>query len=191
MERTNRAVTSRKNRTNARNARGMYVDGNAVRRLQEVPARPYQAPGAQTARRVRENMPERPAAQPRQLSRYLKSDSEVTLEKAKSMGRGFVVFLAVVSVAVLFCCVNYLQLKSELTGKIKTVASLETELSQIKEDNNAYESQVTSDVDLNTIKKLAIGRLGMNYPKDDQKKTYTMPSNSYVRQYQEVPESKR
>ena len=46
--------------------------------------------------------------------------------------------------------------------------------------------------DLHTpIKKLAIGRLGMNYPKDDQKKTYTMPSNSYVRQYQEVPESKR
>jgi cell division protein FtsL len=83
-----------------------------------------------------------------------------------------VVFLAVVSVAVLFCCVNYLQLKSELTGKIKTVASLETELSQIKEDNNAYESQVTSDVDLNTIKKLAIGRLGMNYPKDDQKDLY-------------------
>lgn len=187
MERTNRAVTSRKNRTNARNARGMYVDGNAVRRLQEVPARPYQAPGAQTARRVRENMPERPAAQPRQLSR----EAQRNREKAKSMGRGFVVFLAVVSVAVLFCCVNYLQLKSELTGKIKTVASLETELSQIKEDNNAYESQVTSDVDLNTIKKLAIGRLGMKYPKDDQKKTYTMPSNSYVRQYQEVPESKR
>lgn len=187
MERTNRAVTSRKNRTNARNARGMYVDGNAVRRLQEVPARPYQAPGAQTARRVRENMPERPAVQPRQLSR----EAQRNREKAKSMGRGFVVFLAVVSVAVLFCCVNYLQLKSELTGKIKTVASLETELSQIKEDNNAYESQVTSDVDLNTIKKLTIGRLGMNYPKDDQKKTYTMPSNSYVRQYQEVPESKR
>lgn len=187
MERTNRAVTSRKNRTNARNARGMYVDGNAVRRLQEVPARPYQAPGVQTARRVRENMPERPAAQPRQLSR----EAQRNREKAKSMGRGFVVFLAVVSVAVLFCCVNYLQLKSELTGKIKTVASLETELSQIKEDNNAYESQVTSDVDLNTIKKLAIGRLGMNYPNDDQKKTYTMPSNSYVRQYQEVPESKR
>ena len=187
MERTNRAVTSRKNRTNARNARGMYVDGNVVRRLQEVPARPYQAPGAQPARRVRENMPERPAAQPRQLSR----EAQRNREKAKSMGRGFVVFLAVVSVAVLFCCVNYLQLKSELTGKIKTVASLETELSQIKEDNNAYESQVTSDVDLNTIKKLAIGRLGMNYPKDVQKKTYTMPSNSYVRQYQEVPESKR
>ncbi len=187
MERTNRAVTSRKNRTNARNARGMYVDGNAVRKVQEVPAKPYQAPGAQTARRVRENKPARPAGQPKQLSR----EAQRNREKAKNMGRGFVVFLAVVSVAVLFCCVNYLQLKSELTGKMKTVASLETELSQIKEDNNAYESQVTSDVDLNTIKKLAIGRLGMNYPTDDQKKTYTMPSNSYVRQYQDVPETKR
>ena len=174
MERTNRAVTSRKNRTNAGNVRGMYVDGNAVRRLQEVPARKYQ-----TAKRVRE---ERAAEKSRQLSR----EAQRNREKAQSMGRGFVLFLAVVSVAVLFCCVNYLQLKSDLTGKMKTVAALETELSQVKEDNNAYESQVTSDVDLNTIKKLAIGRLGMNYPTDDQKKTYSMPSNSYVRQYQDV-----
>ena len=187
MERTSRAVTSRKNRTNARNARGMYVDGNAVRKVQEVPAKPYQTPGAQTVRRVREDKPDRPAAQPKQLSREVQRNRE----KAKSMGRGFVVFLATVSVAVLFCCVNYLQLKSELTGRMKTVASLESELSQIKEDNNAYESQVTSDVDLNMIKKLAIGRLGMNYPTDDQKKTYTMPSNSYVRQYQDVPDTKR
>ena len=187
MERTNRAVTSRKNRTNARNARGMYVDGNAVRRLQEVPARPYQAPGVQTARRVRENMPERPAAQPRQLSR----EAQRNREKAKSMGRGFVVFLAVVSVAVLFCCVNYLQLKAELTGKIKNVASLETEWSQLKEENDAYESQVTSETDLNQIKKIAIGRLGMTYPSDTQKRTYSVPSSSYVRQYQDVPESKR
>ena len=66
MERTNRAVTSRKNRTNAGNVRGMYVDGNAVRRLQEVPARKYQTAGVQTAKRVRE---ERAAEKSRQLSR--------------------------------------------------------------------------------------------------------------------------
>lgn len=186
MERTNRAVTSRKNRTNARNARGMYVDGNAVRRLQEVPARPYQAPGVQTARRVRENMLERLAP-----TETAQSGSTEKQRKSKEHGTRFCGVPCSGKCCRTFCCVNYLQLKSELTGKIKTVASLETELSQIKEDNNAYESQVTSDVDLNTIKKLAIGRLGMNYPKDDQKKTYTMPSNSYVRQYQEVPESKR
>lgn len=184
MEKTNRAVTARKSRINAGNTRGMYVDGSAARRLQEVPARKYQTSGVETARRVREN---RAAAEARQLSQ----EAQKNRAKAMSMGRGFVIFLAVISTAILFCCVNYLQLKSELTGRIKTVASLETELSELKEDNNAYESQVTSNVDLNMIKKLAIARLGMDYPDDDQKKTYSMPSNSYVRQYQDVPETTR
>lgn len=74
-------------------------------------------------------------------------------EKAMSMGRGFVTFLAVVSVAVLFCCVNYLQLKAELTGRIKSVAGLESEWAQLKEENDAYESQVTSEVDLDQIRE--------------------------------------
>lgn len=107
-----------------------------------------------------------------------------------SMGRGYVVFLTVVSVAVLFFCVYYLQLRADVTGRIKTVAALETELSELREENDAYESQVNSDVDLNRIKKIAIGRLGMNYPRDDQKKTYSMSNNSYVRQYQDIPRSK-
>ena len=188
MERTNRAVTSRKSRINARSARGMYVDGNTVRRLQEVPARQRETREAQIAKRKKAV---RPASESARRSQQLSREAQRNREKAMSMGRGFVIFLAVVSVAVLFCCVNYLQLKSEVTGKMKTVATLESELSQLKEENNAYESQVTSDVDLNNIKKIAIGRLGMNYPTDDQKKTYSVPSNSYVRQYQEVTGTER
>ncbi len=37
---------------------------------------------------------------------------------------------------------------------MKNVAALESELSQLKEDNDAYYSQVTSNVDLSRIKKL-------------------------------------
>ena len=36
---------------------------------------------------------------------------------------------------------------------MSTVAALEEELSQLREDNDAYYSQVTSNVDLNLIKK--------------------------------------
>lgn len=111
-------------------------------------------------------------------------------QKAMSMGRGYVIFLAVISAAVLLCCVNYLQLRAEVTGRIKNVAGLESDLSELREENNAYESQVNSDIDLNRIKKIAIGRLGMNYPTEDQKKTYSMSNNSYVRQYQDVNGSK-
>ena len=159
----------------------MYVEGNTVRRLQEVPDR---RPAASRGQSVEYKSTTRTVTAGRQgVSRETRRNRE----KAMSMGRGFVTFLAVVSVAVLFCCVNYLQLKSELTGRIKTVAGLESEWSQLKEENDAYESQVTSEVDLNQIKKIAIGRLGMNYPTDSQKKTYSVPSNSYVRQYQDVP----
>ena len=140
-----------------------YVDGTAVRRLDPVPEKVQKRPAPQVSAETKQNR-----------------------ERALQMSVGYVLFLTAAAVVTVLTCVNYLQLKSDLTGKMKTVAALETELSQVKEDNNAYESQVTSDVDLNTIKKLAIGRLGMNYPTDDQKKTYSMPSNSYVRQYQDV-----
>lgn len=181
MDRTNRAVTNRKSKVNARSARGMYVDGNTVRRLQEVPAR---KPSASQGRSVKHSSTTRTVTAGKPV---VSRETRRNREKAMSMGRGFVTFLAVVSVAVLFCCVNYLQLKSELTGRIKTVAGLESELSQLKEENDAYESQVTSEVDLDQIKKTAIESLGMNYPTDSQKKTYSVPSSSYVRQYQDVP----
>lgn len=106
------------------------------------------------------------------------------------MSRGFVVFLAAVSVAVLFFSTHYIQLKSEITARLREVAALESELSQLKEDNDAYYSQVTSNVDLTSIKKVAIGRLGMKYPSDDQTVTYETSRSSYVRQYQDVPDSK-
>ena len=80
---------------------------------------------------------------------------------------------------------KYLRYKSEITAKMSTVASLEEELADLKEDNDAYYSQVTSNVDLNKIKQIALGRLGMKYPSDDQTVTYSTSGNSYVRQYQD------
>ena len=179
MNRTNRAVTERR-RTNSRSTSGMYIDGNAVRKLQEVPERRYSSsqnprPGQQTRKR----------AAARKTENRARAVSRETIRN-----RGFVIFLAVISAAVLFVCVNYLQLRAEVTGRIKNVAVLETELSELRAENDAYESQVNSGTDLNRIKKIAIGRLGMNYPRDDQKKTYSMSNNSYVRQYQDVPDTK-
>lgn len=170
----------------ARTNRGMYVEGNTARRLQEMPARSY--PAQQQARRKKPV--EKQSMQTAQRSRSLSREAQRNREKAMSMNRGFVIFLAVVSAAVLFFCVHYLQLKSEITAQMKTVAVLESELTQLKEDNDAYYSQVTSNVDLNRIKKIAIGRLGMKYPSDEQKMTYQTSRSSYVRQYQDIPESK-
>lgn len=192
MAKTNRSTTARRTGNSARNSRGMYVEGNTARRLAEVPDRrnqSYDQNAGQVRRRPRTNTKtreQRETLERRQVSK----EAIRNREKAMGMSRGFVVFLAAVSVAVLFFSTHYIQLKSEITARLREVAALESELSQLKEDNDAYYSQVTSNVDLTSIKKIAIGRLGMKYPSDDQTVTYETSRSSYVRQYQDVPDSK-
>lgn len=185
MARTSsRAATARRSRNNIGNGRSIYVEGAAARRLAEAPARDY-APAAAPARRRRQE-PEKSARPVRPVS----VAAQKNRDKATSMSGGFVVFLAVVSAAILFCCIHYIQLKSQITASMKNVASLESELSELKEDNDAYYSEVVSNVDLTRIKKIAITRLEMKYPSDDQIMTYTTAPSSYVRQYQDVPDAK-
>ena len=187
MAKTTRSETARRSRTNARTNKGTYVDGNTVRRLAEVPERTRQ-PGRQQTNRNR-RVQASPAQVPKQ-KRQVSREAQNNRQKATAMNWGFVAFLAVVCVAILFCSVKYLRYKSEITAKMSTVATLEEELADLKEDNDAYYSQVTSNVDLNKIKQIALGRLGMKYPSDDQTVTYSTSGNSYVRQYQDIPDSK-
>lgn len=188
MAKTARTETARRNRNSARVERGMYVDGNTARRLAEVPER-RAYPGRPQTQRQRTGAGAKQVPEVRQ-KRQLSKETLRNREKAKGMNRGFVVFLAAVSVALLFCAVNFLQYKSEITGKMREVAALESELAQLREDNDAYYSQVTSNVDLSRIKKIAIGRLGMKYPSEDQTVTYATEGSSYVRQYQDIPDAR-
>lgn len=140
-----------------------YVDGNTVRRVQTLP---QEAPKPTVSRAARKNR-----------------------ERAQSMSKVFVVFLAIACAAVLFTCVRFLQLKSRITSSIQKIAELETEYSQLKADNDAYESQLNASMDLEQVKKTAMDRLGMKYPTENQVLTYQLDKGSYVRQYQEVPEA--
>ena len=180
MAKTGRHTTSR------RSSQSMYVDGNTVRKVQEVPVkREYRQPEHSVRKKQA-----RPALGPGQeLTRQGKSlsrEARRNRAKANSMNRNFAIFLGVLGGIVVFCSINYLRLKTECTSKRSQVASLESQLAELKEDNDAYESQVTSSEDLERIRKIAIGRLGMKYPSNQQTETYTTEGGSFVRQYQEV-----
>ena len=104
------------------------------------------------------------------------------------MGKGYVLFLALVSIATLFMCVRFIQLRSTVTTQIKTLASMESELNQLTAENDALYTQTVNDVDLEHIKDVAMNQLGMNYATEDQIIWYSNNmTNSYVRQYQDVP----
>ena len=67
--------------------------------------------------------------------------------RTRAMSRGYVMFLAVVSAAALFMCVRYLQMKSAITTQTKEIATAESELSQLKADNDALYNSVISSVE--------------------------------------------
>ena len=207
MAETRRTTTRRTARSgsayrpNADRRNLYYTDGSAVPKHQEIPERRIPdrreierrraREAEKKAREARQAQAERRAARRAELeARPLSSRTQRNRQKAAGINRGFVAFIAVICVAVLGVSVYYLQLKSEITASIRHVGTLEAELNQLREDNDAYYSQVTSDVDMGTIKKIAIGRLGMKYPSEGQTETYTTARTNYMRQYQDLPDSK-
>ena len=146
-----------------RHERYIY-DGNAARKLQAIP----------------QEIPER-----RTVSRATSRNRA----KAKRMSRGYVLYLAVISIAALFMCVRYLKLKSDLTTLTKEIAVTASQLIEMQADNDALYNSVLASVDLENIKKVAMERQGMKYPDEDQIYKFDTAGNSYVRQYRNVPSS--
>ena len=186
-----RPTTTRRRNYHSASGRRVYVEGNTARRLQEVPDRKNPSRQQAVAKKAKAQRQAEALAAEAARTRQLSRQTQQNRERALNMGPGFVIFLSVVSAAVLFFCIHFLQLKNEVTAQMSVVASLESQLTDLKEENDAYESQVLSTIDLNEIKKIASGRLGMRYPTDEQKMTYETENSSYVRQYQDVPESGR
>ena len=191
-----------------------YTDGNTVRHIkpQNRITNPYiskdknknkdkynsrsemRQPERNTSARKRKQQAKEQALidRERQQKANRKRTSAATISRnrhnATQMQRGFVVFLMIASIAVLFSCIHYLQLKSELTYKMQTVANLESELEELRNYNDVYENEVLNSVDLEEIKQKAIGKLGMKYPDAEHVQEYDANSKGYMRQYKIVGE---
>ena len=110
--------------------------------------------------------------------------------RAMSMSRGFVVFLSAMSILAMFMCVSFIQLKTEITRQTKQIASLQTELNELKSDNDALENSNEASVDLDEIYRIATEKLHMHYPTEKQIVSYSTDGSGYVRQYTDVPGTK-
>ncbi|WP_251207016.1 cell division protein FtsL [Acetatifactor aquisgranensis] len=106
-------------------------------------------------------------------------------EKARHMSAGYVMFLAVALCAAAFILVNYIQLQSELTTLTKTVADKESELNILKLSNDEDYNRIISSINLEDIKRVAIGELGMGYAKEGQIVEYENEEGDYMRRVTE------
>lgn len=160
MAQTRRAGTAvQKNyRNTGRNANNVYVYGNTARRPD-----------------VRRELEELPA---KQLSHVARKNRD----KARHMNFGYVVFLTAAFCTCAFILINYIQLQAELTNRTKGLARLESTLNTKRLANDEEYNRITGSIDLEEIKRVAIGELGMTYAGEGQIITYSSVENDYMRQ---------
>ena len=154
------AYDKNRHRSSGRNY-SEYVDGNTVRKL-EPERRHAPAPVKKPHHEVRKNR-----------------------DKAKYMNAGYVLFLTAALCAAAFILVNYIQLQAELTNLTKAVASQESELNYLKQSNDEEYNRIISSINLEEIKRIAMGELGMVYAKEEQVVMYEGETGDYMRQVTE------
>ena len=98
------------------------------------------------------------------------------------MSIGYVTLLMGFLIACVAFLVNNIQMQSELTTKITEVSRMESELNSQKLSNDEEYSRNTSNINLEEIKRIAIGELGITYATEGQVITYASSSNDYMRQ---------
>ena len=102
--------------------------------------------------------------------------------RARYMSIGYVLFLAAALCAAAFVLVNYVQLQTQLTNLTKDLADKKVELNNMRMANDEEYNRIVNSIDLEEIKRIAMGELGMIYAQEGQIVIYEGKSHDYMRQ---------
>ena len=166
------SVKTDKRRSSKRQA--VYVEGSAARNQYALPDEG--SPKSPQKHKKKPNQPARTAVRPRQ--------GVTTLP----LSGASVLVLTVAAVFTLIMCVQYVQLQSEITYRLKNINRLETELNELVLQNNETDNRINSFIDLDYIYRVATQELGMRYANKNQIYKYNNSGAEYIRQYKEIPE---
>lgn len=126
----------------------------------------------------------------RTRSRTASAGSRTAVRKragAVAICRGYVIFLALISVVTVGMCVYYLNLKTKADRQVRANASLRSELMTLRAENDALYADIEHSVNLYKVRQEAMDTYGMNYATQDQIVWYNKSDSGYVRQYQSIP----
>ncbi len=162
---------------NSRRTAGQaYIYGNTARAAEPV--------------RTNEQIRRKKAAElERQTQQYQRKNYQVrrNQEKALQMDLPYVVVLTIAAACALFICVSYLQVQSSISGRIDHIEKLEKQLAGLKSENDALQTRINTEIDLDHVYQVATEELGMVYANRDQVLLYDKTESEYVRQYEDIP----
>lgn len=151
-----------------------YVDGNTVRRLEAAPD-------------TRRELERRREAERQEELRRRKRIARRNQEHALRMSRGYVAFLTVAVLLSGIFAGTYIKLQSDIASRMSNIASLESQISEMRADNDALEKNINISTDLNTVKDIAMNQLGMTYASPEQIVYYSVDKEDFMNQYSDIP----
>ena len=120
----------------------------------------------------------RPSARP---------NERVKIKKKYNFGFIELLMLVVALVAVVHAVYGYIETKAAITQANKNIQAAKQELTDIQNKNEALIRNLDVETDRNYIYTVAVSKLNMIYPKENDTIYYETPSDGYVRQYHEIP----
>lgn len=145
-----------------------YVYGNTIRSTQALPKRSMRT-------------------DPRYI-RHASRQVKRNRNRAMNISLPYAIFLAVAAVCIVVICMMYLELQSDVMNRSENVISMQQQLSELTEANNAAYNAAVDSVNLETVHEKAMNEMGMVYDSDGTVIEYDSPSGEYVRQYKDIPE---
>lgn len=152
--------------------RDSYIEGNVVRQRESVPGR-----SVQPAEKTREQLHQ---------ERMRKNAARQNQQRAMAMDRGYVAFLAAATVVCFLVCAIFIYLQSDVTTRMANIASIESQITEVKADNVAAEKRLETTMNLDQIKEAA-KNLGLIMPGSEQVRYYSVENSDYMNQYGEIP----
>lgn len=130
------------------------------------------------ARQLKEGYDTREVPRRKRLSNTTRKNRE----KASHMNTGYVLFLsAALAFAVITLC-GYIDLQSDITNCVEEISEMESRYNNLKLTNDEEYNRINSSIDLEQIKAVAIGELGMTYAREGQIISVEDSETDYVRQ---------
>ena len=93
----------------------------------------------------------------------------------------------VAAVLLVALCVSLLSIAGENNGLKREINKLETQVSELRSQNDSLQYDLNSAVDLNYVVQVATTELGMVRSTAGQIKTYNSAESEYVQQVAEIP----
>lgn len=153
---------------------GNYIDGNTVRRMEAAPD--YRREREERIRREREKEQQR-------RQRAVRRNQERALRTSKS----YVAFMTMAVLVFATFTGLYIKIQSDVTVRMKTIASLESQIADVKADNDEAYKRINTSVNLEAVREVAMTELGMSYAKESQIIYYSVGDDDYMNQYSEIP----